>query len=546
MLVVDALAAGTGHRRFTRDFIGAGPRLVAGLLERESRGTLRARVTRIESLLNGEWERDRWDALFLSGMSMDEPACGKLLASSSPRFKADRPRTVLGGPITLDLGVASRLAVDWVVIREGELAIRAIARDFPAFQQGDLQETSSLGLFARETLPSTFPPARPLSKSEWNSIPPLVKHAQDYTDYQSARVIVECVRGCSNYFRPIISLPNQPECAEGCQRCRETPTSTCCPQGKPPGCAYCSTISMFGPPKSRALPLIAEEISALAELGVSRIVLGASDLLEYQREEISPTGENTTPTIPPPPNYLALEALVSKLLDINAEFDGALHFSVENLKSSLCTTKALKILARLPDPVFSLGVETGDFEHARILGRPGDPARAVKVVRLAKRLGFRVHAYFIHSLPGLTPSRARNTIQMMRRLHEEEIDKITIYQFKSLPGSYLEAWPEGVPKATRSQIKRVGRKVRDAAISINENIKATFVGQVIRVHVAERNNRVPGNAIGRIYHGGPLIDVKNGVQYLHQDVRVKVTRVLSDKLLSGEVVMSELQNDDRR
>ncbi|MHA1732853.1 MAG: B12-binding domain-containing radical SAM protein [Promethearchaeota archaeon] len=545
VLVVDALASGTGRRRFTRDFIGAGPRAVAGLLESSRKSAVRARVVRVEALLGGNRHSDpdpdldlgQYSALFVSAMTMDEPACTLLLEKWRARHGGRKNRPfVLGGPITLDGSLHSRLRYDLAVQREGERVLSAIGEAF-----GDLLG----GEFAhRHPHPNILVGGRPvvpgdreapyLSKSEWNSFPAFVSHAGDYPDVESARVIVECVRGCSNFHRPTIRFPGWGECPPGCGACHDDPRVDNCPRGVPGGCGYCATTNLFGPPKSRDLELLLGEVRGLCELGARQVVLGASDLLEFHREELVDGGCLTTPDVPPPPNYDALEDLVEGLLGVSGDFGPGVHFSVENLKATLCTREALEILARLPNPQFSIGVETGDAGHARELGRPGDPERALEVVRVAKSMGFRVHAYFIHSLPGLDGARAENTVDLMGRLAAAGTDKVTIYKFQPLPGTYFQAWNR-VPKAERKRVERFGRLVRDEAIRINRRKKEEFVGRVVRVRVAEAHFRDPSRAIGRPVEGGPLVEVVDGHRFLGQTVDVAIVGVVSDKLLLGQL-----------
>ena len=50
-LILDCLTAGDGQRIFSRDFIGIGPRIVAGFIEEISNHTISTTVIRGEDLL---------------------------------------------------------------------------------------------------------------------------------------------------------------------------------------------------------------------------------------------------------------------------------------------------------------------------------------------------------------------------------------------------------------------------------------------------------------------------------------------------------------
>jgi hypothetical protein len=75
-LIVDALASGKGERKATRDAIGAGPRVVAGILE--SRG-IKASIIEAETILAGSFPKG-YDLLLTSGMSGDIPAIRRVVS----------------------------------------------------------------------------------------------------------------------------------------------------------------------------------------------------------------------------------------------------------------------------------------------------------------------------------------------------------------------------------------------------------------------------------------------------------------------------------
>ena len=81
------------------------------------------------------------------------------------------------------------------------------------------------------------------------------------------------------------SLAEGKTCIENCNICKEgkLEAKIKCPANIPPGCGFCSTISSFGYPKSREKKHIISEINQLIKIGAKRIVLGASDFLDYYR-----------------------------------------------------------------------------------------------------------------------------------------------------------------------------------------------------------------------------------------------------------------------
>ena len=70
VLVIDALTLGRGQRHFTRDFIGAGPRMVATTLQHSGQ---EVRIIRGEDFLeNSSLHARNQDICFISAMSMDK------------------------------------------------------------------------------------------------------------------------------------------------------------------------------------------------------------------------------------------------------------------------------------------------------------------------------------------------------------------------------------------------------------------------------------------------------------------------------------------
>jgi tRNA A37 methylthiotransferase MiaB len=356
----------------------------------------------------------------------------------------------------------------------------------------------------------------------------LIKYYEDFTQ---ARVYVECVRGCSNYRRSKLGNVCPPDC-DACEDALDQDNELC-PRGVPPGCGYCGTHAMFGPPKSRAVSAITNDAREFVELGVTRIVLGGPDLLDFQREALVPSGTLITPRSPPAANLEALSDLIDQIIAVKGVKEREVQVFFENLKANLCSREVFEILSRIPDPIFSIGVETGDSEQARLLGRPDTPEEGLAAIRLAKDMGFRVHAYFIHSLPGETPDSARNTLELMRQLGDLGVDKITLYKFRPLPGTLFENYR--APKQHEKQMRRWNDKIKRFAIQYNRQQKQTYVGQVFLVDIVESHKFLPGAAIGRLPSGGPAIEVEQAARFIGQQKRVQIIGVVSDRLLRGRI-----------
>ena len=102
----------------TRDVIGAGPRAVAGVLEKAG---LSPRIALAETMLEGGVDPEAYDLLLVSGMTSDLTAVRRVI--SKWRARTDGP-VLIGGPVASDPERALRKTRgDIAVIGEGELTI---------------------------------------------------------------------------------------------------------------------------------------------------------------------------------------------------------------------------------------------------------------------------------------------------------------------------------------------------------------------------------------------------------------------------------------
>ncbi|OLS13998.1 MAG: hypothetical protein RBG13Loki_2394 [Promethearchaeota archaeon CR_4] len=516
--VIDALTAGTGSRRFTRDFIGSGPWTVASIITSLTNSQVICLIFRAEQILGDKsLDLSKFDCLLISAMTMDKAACIKIIQKWR-QTRGSAP-VAIGGPICCEKGIREKLKVELATKGELELHLPEFSKflNFASYNAGKPE------MFSRTS--QTVPP-------DFATFPRECKFIGQYPDFQHARIYVECVRGCSNYRRPKFGK----KCPPKCNQCAETGNdlSKVCPQGIPPGCGYCGTHTMFGPPKSRAISAIINEIEKLISLGVTRIVLGGPDLLDFQREKAIAPIPLTSPKSPPDVNFEALNALISTIAKLDQVRNKTVQIFYENLKASLCSEEVFRILQQIPNPIFSIGVETGDPGQATLLGRPDMPEECLNAIALAKRMGFRVHAYFIHSLPGETPETARNTLAFLEKLRELDLEKITLYQFKTLPGTVFEHYRES--KQQEKLMRPWAQKIKRFVIQYNNDQKNKYVGQVLAVDIVEKHKFRQGAVIGRIPRGGPGVEIEDGGSFIGQRKQVEITGVVSDRLLKGRLI----------
>ena len=122
ILISDILAAGKGLKAFTRDFIGAGPRTVAGILK--NRG-IESKISLFNDANSKKMEE--FDILMISAMSMDAQACKTVIKKWRSVKKGVNKPVILGGPIASGSErFLRKIDFDLALIGEGELIINEL------------------------------------------------------------------------------------------------------------------------------------------------------------------------------------------------------------------------------------------------------------------------------------------------------------------------------------------------------------------------------------------------------------------------------------
>jgi radical SAM superfamily enzyme YgiQ (UPF0313 family) len=505
-LVIDALGAGKGNRLLTRDVIGCGPRWVCGVLER---GEIDVRIMLCEEFLRSR-PPSAPDLLLVSGMTMDIPAIRKV--SRRCRKLGWESLRIAGGPACGAPGSVLKAGYDLAVVGEGERALEALLAGEEMHSIPGTAHVSGSGLVVNQPLP-------PMDQDSYNRYMPSTDRITDYGTYFASRVYVEVVRGCSNFGRTRIELSDGRRCTECPQGCY----TEGCREGIPPGCGFCAVPGTFGTPRSREPALLVEEISRLVEIGVKRIVLSAPDFLDYFR------GTSLTDPRTPRPNHRRIDEMLENVASVAA---GRAYVTIENIKPSLFDEESARIISRhLPGSEVHIGCETGDPAHSRALGRPSSPPESLDAVRMAKRYGLRPYVYFIHGLPGQTPAIADRSARLIREMGPD-VEKITVYRFKPLPGSAFAGEPQGPP----SRRDPASHAISEAAREVNLNKKDAYIGKRIPGIVAERNFQRGGQVIVFPLEGGPIVTVPGSNRLIGKRVKVAPTRAISERLLAGKVV----------
>ncbi len=534
-IIVDALGCGRGRRLATVDVIGCGPRAVAGVLEKHE---LLVDVFPAFTILSKPRLLEKYDVLFVSAMTVDLPTARKI---KSLWDKFSKGPAIIGGPIAADpYDALVRAGFDLAVIGEGEETLEEL---LPIISSGELLPDSLYrvrGIAFKTSSSVKLNPLRPImSREKLAQYKHSIRVIRGYPYYRVARVYVEVVRGCSNYYRTTLELPDGRKC-NGCGNCRLAPLDQryYCPQNIPPGCGYCSVPSLFGPSRSRPMDIILDEIEGLIKMGVRRIVLCASDFLDYGRDELVYPDPLTDP-VHPPPNLDVLESLLSGIKSIIEKLGFKVFVGIENIKPCLVNEDVAKLLGKyLKNSPVHIGCETGSSMHARALGRPSLPQEVLRAIRLLKVHGLRPYVYFIHGLPGQTMETAKETVKVMNMAVALGAEKITVYRFQPLPMSAFGDFPRA-PPAHRDPASYI---IWKTANEINSMLKRKMIGEVVEAIVVKSFFTKKKSYIAYPFSHGPVIYIRNrslAEKHLNDIVKVRITRVVSDRAVEGEIIESE-------
>jgi len=523
VLIVDCLGSGSvGRRLATVDVIGVGPRLIAGIIE--SLGINYDLITCDKVIKDPEVLRG-YDVLMASGMSVDVPSMIKLV-----KLWGGRGLSIAGGPACVEYMTLLKYGYDLVVWGEAEGQLPKLIR---LISSGDLSnDINAIPNIAYVKSGRVIKnPGPPFTQSDalWVFMPS-VKVVRRYPGWWGARVYVEVVRGCSNFYRPTIKLPDGRSCTN-CGLCRvgELSERIKCPAGIPPGCGYCSVPLLYGPARSRPLDHVIAEVRELVKLGVTRVVLSAPDFLDYGRDWLVSPKPLTDPRTPKP-NLKAIEELLSKLHNIPEISLGEVYVMIENVKPNLVDEGVAKLLGKyLRGTNVSIGLETGDSRLHRALGRPSTVGEVVRAVKLLSSQGLKPYVYLIHGLPGEDEVTVANTIKVVKKLSKLGVDKITLYRFTPLRGTAFEGFPRP-PAAVKSHNVR---KLYELVRRLNRGAKESLLGKEVKSVVVGR--RGPYLVTYPLPHG-PVTYVRGPSNLIRTVVLVRCVKVLSDREVLGEVI----------
>lgn len=517
--VVDCLARGSRLKRFaTQDVIGVGPRLVSGILHDLGHD---AEVIQCEEAYKASSTLSGFEALFVSGMSTDIPSMLKVVS----RWRGGA--AIAGGPSFVDYLRLIYSGYNFVVWGEGELSIPSLM-DYLNGKK-EVGEVPNLIHRVKDQVIRNPGPRWANEPVLWG-FKPSVKDITSYPGWWGARVYVEVVRGCSNFFRPTLPLMDGRKCIF-CDLCRKGSLIQRleCPIDIPPGCGYCSVPALFGPARSRPVEQIVEEVKSLIKLGVKRIVLSAPDFLDYGRDWLVSPDPLTNPR-EPSPNIEVIDNLLYRLTSISEVSKEETYIMIENLKPNLVTEETAKVLGKyLRGTPVNIGLESGHPEHHIALGRPSRVDEVFRTVKLLKKYGLRPYVYVIHGLPGESDKVIEATIKAVKKVWDLGAEKITLYRFTPLKGTAFEGFPKPPPA-----VKSKARPLYELVKRLNKEGKLRLKGRKLK---AIPVNKGRGGLIAYTLPHGPVIIIEsNNTSLIGKVVEVKVNEVLSDRLVKGSII----------
>ncbi len=529
-LVVDLLARAKGKRYATHDVVGAGPRLVTGLLE--SLGIKTDLIT-YEKLSKNLSIVDEYDIIMYSAMSSDYIALKNLAKLVWSRKTGSLQ--IVGGPIGFEFDKILRkiIGIDIVVVGEGEYPLIELFskhRDDVLSRNYDLlDKVKGIAYKVKNKIVFTgFPPYT--SYDILNKIKPFTKIDKVYEEPQVYRFYVEVLRGCSNFYRPLISIDDRRICIK-CMKCYSSRLyeRLTCPRGIYPGCGFCSVPFQFGPPRSRSIASIYTEIKELIKHGAERIVLSAPDFLDYGRDLIVNPLPLTNPCKPPNPNYKAIKNLLEKIHEIPEVYKGDVKIFIENIKACLVDEEVSKILGTyLRGSTIHIGLETASKTYNRIvLGKPIDIDQVLKTVALLRKQGLRPYVYLIYGLPFINENVYRETIDSIEKLYNAGVEKITLYKFTPLP---FTAFENLHPDLSHKELIRELKKTVDYYNLLAK--KKYFLHKKVIAYIVFSRNRLYGYPVNH----GPVVFLKEKNKKLHGcKAEVLITNV-KPRYVIGEIV----------
>ena len=143
-------------------------------------------------------------------------------------------------------------------------------------------------------------------------------------------------------------------------------------------------------------------------------------------------------------------------------------------------------------------------------------------------------------MPGDTVEFAKETLELLNKFAQLNVDKFTIYKYQEVPGSpFYYRSQEQKKQKVDPELLKMETKIKNFVIKYNERKKQLMINKKFRVLIAEPNNFKPGDAIGIIMEGGPKVTIPQASNLMNTIQTVRIIKVISDKLVEGKLILDE-------
>ncbi len=531
-VVIDLLARASKGRYTSFDVVGAGPRVVAGVVE--SLGVEVDLVSYEKALKSVDFAE--YDLVMASAMSSDLGSLQRILRMASIRNR-DAVRLV-GGPISAEFYelLLKLPEADLVVVGEAETTLSMLlTKGLSSLIQREFHELYEIdGLAYRAGSKVVFTGFPDYTSEEvLSSVKPFTRVNDAYDNTWIYRFYVEVVRGCSNFSRPMVSLDSNRACLK-CYSCRSNDLlkRLDCPAKIMPGCGFCSVVVAHGPPRSRVQSSVVSELRELIRHGARRIVLSAPDFLDYGRNWLVKPRPLTNPCTPKA-NLEALERLLEGISDISEVSSGEARIFVENVKACLIDEEVAKLLGEyLKGTPVNIGLETCvDRYNDEVLGKPITLREVIRGVKLLRKHGIRPYVYLMYDLPYINREIYLKTISTIPRLFKAGVEKVTLYKFTPLPLTLFE-----LLKPSTGEYAELVEELKAFVNRFNALAKKTYyLGKLAKVFTLV----VEGRAYGYPVDHGPVVFINDSSKLRSGCIAtVRITDVRSRHVV-GELIKVE-------
>jgi radical SAM superfamily enzyme YgiQ (UPF0313 family) len=474
-LLIDAQGAGSVGRAVV-EWIPAGLRSVAGILEDFE---IEYDVALVEDFLRNPGEVNDYNLVLITGMSSDF----ELIKEAGVKVSEAGKPLVIGGPVAFEPQmVLTNAMADIAIMGEGEVSFSKLLSK--GLNDGRIPEADVLeGLegvaFRNSTgLVQANQPRRYLSKKELSGFFPSVNIIKRYPFHTQIMVVMEILRGCSNFHKP--KVYHERTCTSSCERCESEDLTErlSCPIGTPAGCGFCSVGGLYGPPRSREQETILRELKGLIDRGATKITILDPDPLDYKREELVAPEPLTDPE-QPLPNYKELAKLGDMIWDLSEVANEDVIVTVRDVKATLVTDGSVEILKKyFPRSVFGIGCESGSKDHSIKLGRPYEPSKVLMAAKIFNEHGIKPKINMIAGLPWQNEQTTRETLDLMDKL-EPYISHFDFTRFESLPMSGFDDQPSDTGPLADENSKALLKRSN----KLQRRLFEKFIGERLKVVV---------------------------------------------------------------